>query len=110
MKKRIYISGPIDGYNTEERRKAFKIVQAFLEAQGWETFNPMENGLPDDAKTCEHMRRDLHELTREDKPYSAIYMMKRWTHSKGCKTEFDNATAMNLDIYFEESGTMVKFE
>ena len=35
--------------------------------------------------------------------------MKRWTHSKGCKVEFDVATAIGLDVYFEECDTMIKF-
>lgn len=101
--RRVYISGPIDGLNKEERRAAFKEVQLKLEAAGFETFNPMENGLPEDAPTSRHMRRDLAELTNEDHPYDTIFMMKRWTHSKGCKTEFDNATAMALDFIFEDA-------
>lgn len=109
VKPRIYISGPISGYDIDERRAEFKRVQVWLEAQGWEVFNPMENGLPAEADTHRHMHRDLAELTREDKPYDAFYMMKRWTHSKGCKVEFDVATAIGLDVYFEDSNTMIKF-
>ena len=109
-KPRIYISGPISGHDIEERRKAFKRTQKKLEAQGFEVWNPMENGLPDEATTNEHMHRDLAELTNEERPFWAIYMMRRWTHSKGCKVEFDVATAIGLHFYFEEIGTMVKFE
>lgn len=32
-----------------------------------------------------------------------IYMMCRFTHSAGCKVEFDVATAIGLDVYFEEA-------
>ena len=111
MKPRIYISGPISGHDIEERRKAFKEVQKKLEDAGWTVFNPLENGLPEDATTAEHMRRDLNELTRENKPYNAIYMMKRWTHSAGCRTEFDVATAMHLDVIFEDgAGVCITFE
>jgi len=110
MKKpRIYISGPVSGYDFEERRMAFGKVKEMLEETGWEVFNPMENGLPEWAATHEHMHRDLAELTREDMPYDAIYMMTRWTHSKGCKVEFDVATAIGLDVYLEEASQMVKF-
>ena len=108
-KPRIYISGPISGHNIDERRAEFKKVQLWLEAQQWEVFNPMENGLPDDAGTHRHMQRDLSVLTSEEHPFDAIYMMKRWTHSKGCKVEFDVATAIGLDVYFEECDTMIKF-
>lgn len=109
VKPRIYVSGPISGHNIDERRAEFKKVQLWLEAQQWEVFNPMENGLPDEASTHQHMQRDLSVLTSEEHPFDAIYMMKRWTHSKGCKVEFDVATAIGLDVYFEENNVMVKF-
>ena len=109
-KPKIYISGPISGHDIEERRKAFKQAQWMLESQEWEVFNPLENGLPVEAATFQHMHRDLAELTREDKPFDAIYMMRRWTHSAGCKLEFDVATAIGLDVYFEDAGMMVKFK
>lgn len=112
MKKpRIYISGPISGTDIEKTREKFKMIQLMLEEQGYETFNPMENGLPAESTTNEHMHRDLAELTKEGSGrYDAIYMMRRWTHSKGCKVEFDVATAIGLTVYFEETGRFIKFE
>lgn len=94
----------------EECRARFKEVQQKLEEKEYEVFNPMENGLPFDADTHDHMHRDLAELTREDKPYNLIYMMRRWVHSKGCKVEFDVATAMGLRVAFEEVDAILKFE
>lgn len=82
-KPRIYISGPISGYDLEERRAAFHYVQEMFEVAGYYVFNPMENGLPAEATTAQHMRRDLHELTREDEPYDSIYLMEKWNHSAG---------------------------
>lgn len=105
-KSRIYISGPISGNNLDERHKAFKEIQEHLEAQGYEVVNPMENGLPAEATTHEHMKRDIELLMTCD----YIYMMRRWTHSKGCKVEFDVATAIGLPVFFEESGEITKFE
>ena len=105
-KKRIYISGPISGLNPEMRRKAFKETEWMLNAQGYEPVNPMENGLPSDATTHEHMRKDIELLLTCD----MIYMMRLWTHSKGCKVEFDVATAIDLPVFFEESGEFIKFE
>lgn len=103
---RIYISGPISGHNLEERRKAFKEVQSMLECQGYDVINPMENGLPAEATTHEHMKRDIELIMTCD----YIYMMRRWTHSKGCKVEFDVATAIGLPVFFEESGEIIEFE
>lgn len=110
VKPRIYLSGPISGHNLDERRQAFKRVQIMLESQGYEVFNPMENGLPPESTTHEHMHRDLAELTREDHPYDAIYMMERWLHSAGCKTEFSVATAIGLSVIFEDFDNRIKFK
>lgn len=101
-KKRIYISLPISGYDISERCATAKRAAALLEEEGWEVFNPLENGLPHDAGTHSHMRRDLNVLTDEVNPFSAILFLERWTHSKGCEVEFQVATAIGLEIYFEE--------
>ena len=105
-KPRVYISGPISGHDLNERRKAFKAAQLDLEAQGYEVFNPMENGLPADATTHEHMKRDITYLLLCD----TIYMMRRWTHSAGCHTEWAVATAIGLSVIFEDFDNRIKFE
>lgn len=104
--KRIYISGPISGHDLEERREAFNEVESMLECQGYIVVNPMKNGLPAEATTHEHMKRDIELLMTCD----LIYMMRHWTHSKGCKVEFDVATAIGLPVLFEESGELIEFE
>lgn len=109
-KERIYLSLPISGYDLEERRATASQKKLELEAKGCEVFNPLENGLPAEATTYQHLRRDFHELTREDKPYTAIYMMRRWTHSAGCKRELEIALSCGMGVYFEEHDGMVKFE
>jgi len=98
IKKRIYLSGPISGYDLSERRSAFSERQLLLESVGFEVFNPLCNGLPSTATTNEHMRADLENLLSCD----AIYFMSRWTHSAGCLTELHVATAIGLEVYFEE--------
>ena len=105
-KKRIYISGPISGYRLGERRITFKKAQVYFEDQGYDVFNPMENGLPAKAATREHMKLDIEQLMT----CNYIYMMRRWTHSKGCKVEFDVATAIGLPVIFEESKEIIEFE
>ena len=107
-KPKIYLSGPISGYDLEERKAAFLEARKILERKGYEVFNPMENGLPADATTHQHMRRDLSELTREDMPYDAIYLMDRWNHSAGCMTELHVATAIGLQVYTEFRGDIVR--
>lgn len=110
MKKpRVYISGPISGHDLEERRAAFKIIELELQSKGYEVFNPMENGLPADATTSQHMRRDLNELTREDNPYDYICLMDRWNHSAGCWTEFHDALACGMKVIFVNQGDIYHF-
>lgn len=100
MKKRIYISGPISGHDLDERRGVFEVAEAVMESMGYEPVNPIAvaDWHPEDVTTHQHMRRDIALLLGCD----AIFMMKGWTHSKGCKVEFDVATAIGLPIYFEE--------
>lgn len=97
--KRIYISGPISGKDYDERKAAFSAVKKSLEAKGYEAISPMENGLNKYASTHLHMHRDIELLMSCD----AIYMMEGWLHSKGCKLEFDVATAIGIDVWFEEA-------
>lgn len=104
-KKRIYISGPISGHDIEERRKAFKKVELMLQAQGYEPVNPMENGISQDADVHDHMRRDIELLMTCD----YIYLMRKWTHSKGCMVELEVATSIGLPVIFEESADIIKF-
>ena len=95
--KKVYISGPISGYDIEERRAEFSRVKHILEKKNYKVFNPMENGLDQDATTSEHMRADIRALVDCD----TIYFMKRWNHSAGCQTEFLVATACGLEVMFE---------
>ena len=98
MKKKIYLSGPISGHDIEERRKEFKGIQTQFEKAGYDVVNPMENGLPSDATTNQHMKRDIELLLT----CTGIYMMKKWTHSAGCITEFHVAHAIGLEVEFEQ--------
>lgn len=75
-KQLIYISGPISHRDPTERRKAFAATAAMLRGHGFDVVNPMENGLPYNASTYQHMRRDFEMLMVCD----IIYMMKGWTH------------------------------
>ena len=103
---KVYISGPISGHDIEERRAAFARVKAILEKAGHEVFNPMKNGLDQDAPTSEHMKADIKALLECD----CIYMMKRWNHSAGCQTELLVAMACGIYVKFEGVSEPVIFE
>lgn len=97
-KKKIYLSLPISGYDIEERRMTALRKKQELESAGWVVLNPLQNGFPVDAGTHAHMKRDIEMLLDCD----AIYMMSRCFHSAGCMTEFHVATAIGLEVYFED--------
>lgn len=107
-KERIYLSGPISGYDIEERRKAFQEIEWMLNAQGYEVVNPIAHAdaHPEDDTTYKHMKRDIELLLT----CNYIYLMRNWTHSKGCQVEFEVATSIGLPVIFEEAGELIKFE
>ena len=69
--KKIYISGPISGYDINERKDAFAKAQEVLELCGYEVRNPFDNGLDREASTHEHMRADLKMLLDCDEENAA---------------------------------------
>lgn len=81
-----------------ERYNTFLAKQAILEGKGYLVYNPMRNGLQQNATDEEHMKVDIRELTKCD----AVLFMTGFLRSRGCKTEFDVATECGLDVYFEE--------
>ena len=96
-KERVYISGPIAGYDLQERKMAFLKVQHMLESLGYEVSNPFDNGVPDDAHWREHMRADIAMLLQCE----SIYMMPGWEFSKGCKLELDVASSCGIRLMLE---------
>lgn len=107
-KPRIYISGPISGYDIDERRKAFSEAARRIQTLGYETVDPIAeaDAHPEDKTTQDHMRRDIELILTCD----YIYMMRRWTHSKGCMVELQVATSIGLTVIFEETGDVILFE
>lgn len=97
--KKIYISGPIAGYDMEERKLAFLKVQHLIEGLGHEAVNPFDNGVPEDAHWREHMRADIGLLVGCD----AIFMMPSWELSKGCKLELDVASSCGIQVMLDVS-------
>lgn len=94
-----YICGPITGFDMEGRRKAFERAEQLVkELYGdVEIFNPMKNGLPDDAAYSDHMMCDLEHLVECD----AVMVMQGWPNSRGCLNELMFARRLNLQIIGE---------
>lgn len=96
MKRKIYISLPISGYDYSERKQLSLAVQQELERRGYEVYNPMFNGLPQDASHAEHMRVDFKMLCECDD----VIMLPEWNHSIGCTQEFHMAVSIGCDVKF----------
>ena len=105
---KIYISGPITGYNLDERRQTFD--KARKEVEGWaermnkfnhlhtqiEIFSPphaYEKGMTYE----EIMRYDIEQLLKCD----LIVFLHGWQDSRGCKAEREVAKVCGIKILFD---------
>lgn len=103
--KKIYISGPISGYDYKERQQVFAKVQEVFELIGYEVKNPLANGMPPNASTHQHMKADLKMLLECDE----IIMLKDWNCSAGCQRELNVAVATGMKVLFENTSTPIAF-
>ena len=94
MSKTIYISGPITGYDIIERREMFRVAKEMLLDEGWAVMSPLENGLPAETDREQHMKRDLHLLTKCD----AIFVLPGWDKASGCICEVFCALQCGMEI------------
>ena len=96
-KKKIYLSAPITGRDRQERERYFAELEDWSKSNGWAVFNPLKNGLPEDAPYTLHMRKDIAELMKCD----MAFFGRGWQQSRGCCTEYGVASAIGLQIFTE---------
>jgi len=108
MKRRVYLSGPITGYELTERQLAFSYFEDFVNSkEGFEAVNPLNNGVPQiDGNRPQHMRTDIRNLLECD----YIYMLPDWYKAEGCKLELDVATACGITPFFILEELMAEYE
>ena len=92
--KRVYISGPISGYDMAERRESFQRAATRFRRQGYEVVNPFELGVPDASPWSVHMRADIAALMRCD----IIYMLPGWYTSRGATIERNLAEMLGIKV------------
>lgn len=95
MKPQIQIIGQVSGLLPADAKINFKEAQTYLEARGWEVWNPKEN-VPLDTPEPEAMRICLTNLLKHQT--TAVGVLKNWTKSKGAKTEYMVANALGLKV------------
>lgn len=94
-KMRIYLSGPITGYDIEERKRVFREACEMLQREGHDAVNPFDNGLDDTQGYKEHMREDLKLLLSCD----CIAFLPGWKWSNGCQVERTVAMECGIEEY-----------
>ena len=102
VRRKVYLSGPISGYDYDERRMTFALWAETLRDAGFEPVNPMENGVPKDAASEEHMRIDLMMLLECD----GIMMLKGWERSLGARLEHEVALSCGMRVMNESDPSM----
>ncbi len=93
---KVYISGPISGYDLNERQDTFNRIAVHLRERGHTCFNPITNRVPGWGWN-DYMRYDIKRLVECE----AIYMLKGWVDSKGASIEHDLADKLGLTMYYE---------
>jgi hypothetical protein len=108
--KLIYVAGPYSASTPEGIKANINLAEKAsveLLKNGWAVLTPHKNTSGyeqyEDYIKYSHsdwLTMDIVMLDRCD----AIFMLKDWEKSKGALEEYERATALNLDIYFEEDG------
>lgn len=100
LREPVYIAGPMTGL-PGRNYDAFRDFETLLRKSGvQEIENPVhEDDDPEDSKHPWdwYMRRAIVQVAKS----RSIVMLNGWTYSSGAMLEFQIASALKLDIYFE---------
>lgn len=86
----------LPNYNFDE----FNRVEEELGRYGWNVTNPASHGVIEGYEWADYIRLDLPKLVKCD----SIYLLNGWHKSKGANLEYQIATAMGMNIWFQTSG------
>lgn len=106
MKKKVYISGPMETYENNNF-DAFRRMENYLKSNGHEPVNPFD--IPVDrefvksykAGRRDFMRKDIRHLTF----CHSIVMLNGWNRSHGAQLERSVANEIGLEIIYEDELT-----
>ena len=94
---KYYISGKISGIENAAP-ELFKKAEKQLQANGFETVNPMTLNHEHDKSWHSYMKEDVKALCECD----VIYMLSNWTDSKGAIIEHTIAMYLGMRVEYEE--------
>jgi len=93
--KRVYISGPMTGYD-DFNYPAFFAAEDRLKGWGYKVINPARNQMQNTWHG--YLRLDIKQMMDCD----AIYMLSGWESSKGSNIEFWLAEQLDFEIMYEK--------
>ena len=93
-KPKVYICGPIKGYDYLERCELFRRVAEIIMDLGYVAVNPIENGLSKESPEEMHMKRDIQLLLGCD----FMYQLDGHEKSANCNTEEAVARSCGISI------------
>jgi len=93
---RVYLAGPITGYDVDERIATFRSRAALLAQDGYEVVNPCELS-PPGLDWHLSLRTDIREMMSCD----TIFLQKGWEKSKGVRLELHIALALDFKVIVE---------
>jgi len=96
-KGRIYIAGPMTGYENYNFA-AFNEAAQKLRNAGFVAVNPADHGIVTGADWPDYLRDDIAKLATCE----AIHFLPGWSKSKGATLEHHIAVALAMDIQFAE--------
>lgn len=95
MKRRVYIAGPMSGYD-DHNYPAFYDAEKRWKKAGWDVLNPARSFDGDKSRVyTDYLREDVRMISRAD----AIAFLPGWNRSKGALFEHGVAKGLNLPMY-----------
>lgn len=89
---RIYVAGPMSGYEPHYNFSSFDYVEKQLIALGHEVENPASTGIIEGWEWSDYLRSALTQLLRCDK----VALLPGWESSKGARLEVDLADRVGI--------------
>tara|TARA_B110000211_G_scaffold120245_1_gene139037 strand:- start:969 stop:1409 length:441 start_codon:yes stop_codon:yes gene_type:complete len=96
---KIFISGPMTGYE-DYNRPAFFHMEDVLTKAGWDVANPANNGVHENQPFYVHLKADFKMLLKCD----AIFSLNGWKDSPGATMEYLVARNCGMPQIFRRIG------
>lgn len=94
---KCYISGQITGLTELEYLHRFAIGMEEVRTMNMEPVNPCHLPHEHDKSWQSYMKHDIIEMLNCD----ALYMLNNWHYSKGAKIEWQIATFLGMQIFYQ---------